>query len=111
MQINYKQKLIISIYCLLVFIASVLWVPHKVEGVNVIAAARGSGDTIVRFDTNRAPIWVLPKDNGDINIKFSDLDSCGVSINYQGILTEIFILTLIFGCLFFLAGDRAKSSN
>lgn len=109
MRYTHVQKIIIWMYFALILFVSVLWVPHKIEGVNALSAASGGGETIVRFDAGRTPIWFLPKDNGDIYI--GNLDTCGVSLNYQGVITEVFILTLLFGCLFLLVTCKVKSST
>ena len=108
MRYTYTQKFVIWIYFVLILVVSVLYVPHKIEGVNILAARNG-GEQVTRFDARRAPVWSLPKNNGDIDIGY--LKSCGVSINYQGIVTEVFILTLLFGCLFFLVTCKVKSST
>ncbi len=108
MRYTHTKKIIIWGYFVLILFVSVLWVPRRIEGVDLLAC-RGGGEKIVRFDVIRAPIWSLPKTNGDIDI--GSLHSCGVSINYQGIITEIFILTLLFGCLFFLVDCKVKLST
>lgn len=109
MEFTCIQKTVIYIYLLLVLAVSVFYVPHKIEGIHTVALVAQGGEHILRFDAGRAPVWVLPKQNG--NIQIGELDSCGVSVNYFGILSEVLVLTLIFSCLLLLVNDRTKLSD